>query len=503
MKLKYYFLSVALAATAMVGFTACSDDDDAPVSVDNLAVSETTRVKIGPENRVSLPVLNGAGDYRAFSLDPEIADVVKGEDGLYYVEGFQNGKTTIVVSDASGTYKSVGVAVYTTDVMKLNYNTLEMTAFLGAFTRVNGIEVAEGNGVYSVTTNDDRVTATVNATTGVVQIVATPEEEPIEAIVTVKDQSDCTADIKVTVSVSDTRVKIGTDTRAKLDIDPALGEATVESLSTQYASIYTDGTDYYVEGLKNGSAKINIFQGETFRQLTYSVYTTEVMTLNQDAVTITSGLGLNGSNSDCEVVLGNGGYTIESNHPNVSATIGAETGYITITAKSKVNDFTAQLTVTDCTGLTATIDVTVKSDMTAWTQTELNSLKTMTTKAVYGQCKDPSDGTAPYYFNWYKNTQSYWTNEDANGTHTVGWWFNYYGTDYGGIKIEYPTGTAVDTEVDGKLYYQYSNRAWYDCYEYTGKVKVLVDEPNRVIAVFWNIDLVNERINRGYVVYTK
>lgn len=338
-------MSIALASAALAGFTACSDDDDVieVIAPEKLTFSDdAVRVKIGEENRIALPIATGNGDYHAYSLTPEIADVFQSDKGDYLIEGYKNGTAEIVVSDAGNNYKRLQVAVYTTDVMKLSDNSFNFVSVLG----------------------------------------------------------------------------------------------------TQ------------------------------------------------------------GSNSDCKVAEGNGGYTIESDNPNVTASIDEE-GTITIVATSRMTDYTAVLTVTDCTGLTATISVTVKASLDGWTTAEIEDIKAETGDVVFGQCKDPSDGTSPYYFGWY-NRPEYWVDSDNNGVHTIGWWFNYYGVyDYGGIKIEYPTGASLNTEVDGKLYYQYSYIDWYSRYEYAGKVKVVRDDDTARAVIFWNIDLENERINRGYVVHQK
>ena len=86
---------------------------------------------------------------------------------------------------------------------------------------------------------------------------------------------------------------------------------------------------------------------------------------------------------------------------------------------------------------------------------------------------------------------------------TLGWWCTSYGSDLGGIKIEYPSDAAVDTEVNGALYFQYSNIEWYNCYKYEGKAKVLVDNADKTVVICWQVDKANVRINRGYVVMMK
>lgn len=164
MKIRYYFMSIAMLAAALTGFTSCSDDDDVVAPSELQLPEETIRVRIGDEYRVPVATipLAGAGDYSAYSLSPEICGVETDEDGTMYVAGYRNGTGSIVLADAAGNYKRIAVAVYTTDVMQLNYPNLKLTTQLGQLNRVNAVAVAAGNGGYSVESKDSRIEATVN-----------------------------------------------------------------------------------------------------------------------------------------------------------------------------------------------------------------------------------------------------------------------------------------------------------------------------------------------------
>lgn len=497
---------MVMAAAALTGFTACSDDDDvpaAPSSPELQLPEETIRVRIGDEYRVPVDAipLTGAGEYSAYSLSPEICGVETDEDGTMYVAGYKNGTGSIVLADAAGNYKRIAVAVYTTDVMQLNYPNLKLTTQLGQLNRVNAVTVAAGNGGYSVESKDSRIEATVDYETGAISIVAASEAEPYTGVVTVTDQTGLTADLNVEVSESTDRVKIGVDTKAELPIDPSLGEYTVECLTPQYAEIVTEGNKVYLEGKANGAAYVNIGQGDLLRQITYSVYTTDVLTMNETSFSFETPLGLSSSTNDCYVVLGNGGYTVTSNNAKVTATINSITGVLTITATSAKDPFTAVLTVKDCTGLTATVSVTVSCTFDAFTDSDIAMLAAKTANEVYiksSQFRETTNTDCTSSWGW---SYGEWKDADnGDGTHTFGWWEPAYG-DYGGHYITYPEGTGLNAEVDAKYIFQYSRGTTK--WTLNGKAKIIRDDNVAKVMIWWYVDLDNETINRGWIVRKK
>lgn len=348
MKKRYNLMALlAIAAVSLAGFTSCSDDDS-PAPVDPTpTVNEITfstdllRVKIGSENAVAVPVVNGGGDYSAYSLSPELAEVFKGNDGQYYVEGFKNGVADIVVTDAANQFKRLPVSVYTTDVLQLSHSSLNFT---------------------------------------------TP-------------------------------------------------------------------------------------------------------------------LGKSATNDECSVTLGNGEYTIESDNSKVTPSIDSETGEITLVAVSGANDYTATVTVHDCSGLSADISVNVSATFIGYTDADLNNIKSMTSTNAYIDYFKTPDWTRCYYWS-YNTYPSYgaWQNTDVNGQHQFGWWMTMGTTDYGGHMIYYPIGTKVGEEVQGSYKWQYSTSQWYDTYLIPGTVKVLQDDDTKTVVVWWDVDMENECINRGYII---
>ena len=122
-------------------------------------------MKIGTENRAALPIATGGGEYNAYTINPEIAEVVKGEDGNLYIEGYKNGSTSLIVSDAANNYKRIEVVVYTTDELKLSHTELDFVTPLGVSSSTSDCKVALGNGGYSVESDNAKVEAIVDSET--------------------------------------------------------------------------------------------------------------------------------------------------------------------------------------------------------------------------------------------------------------------------------------------------------------------------------------------------
>lgn len=144
-------------ATSCGYLASCSDDDDDKIVNSELTFGvDALRVKIGEENKTLIPVAAGEGQYNAFSLDENVAKATI-ENGDVFVEGFHNGSTHIVVSDAGGHYKRLPIQVYTTDELVLNMRRLDFNCLLGKTESNNQIEVVLGNGGYSVESGDERI----------------------------------------------------------------------------------------------------------------------------------------------------------------------------------------------------------------------------------------------------------------------------------------------------------------------------------------------------------
>lgn len=325
-----------------------------------------------------------------------------------------------------------------------------------------------------------------------------PEYEPVTVIGSDKDNSS------IQFTTDECRIKIGADNRVAIPIAESVGAIRAYSLSPDVVEVVDVDGALMLEGFKNGTGSVMVAdENDVYKALHVSVYTTDKMELSHAELTLSAPLGASASTDEAYVSLGNGGYSIVSNNEAVEATIDSETGAIVITGTSKADPYTATLTVTDASGLTEDIKVTVTPSFDPFTPAQLQEIMAKTESAVWADCKDPSDGNEPYYYDWRDWGYGEWLNTSENGTNTLGWWCTSYGSDLGGIKIEYPSDAAVDAEVNGALYFQYSNIQWYNCYKYEGKAKVLVDNADKTVVICWQVDKANVRINRGYVVMMK
>lgn len=349
MKAKYYLLYLIMAVFSFGGLQSCSDEENETTEVkpqEKLTfTSDLLRVKIGAENRVELPIATGAGEYDAYSFDSEIADVVAGDDGNVYIEGYKNGSTTLVVSDAANNYKKLEVRVYTTDELQLSHSEFNF-------------------------------------------------ETP---------------------------------------------------------------------------------------------------------------MGYSSSTSECSVTLGNGGYSVSSDNGKVVPEIDSESGIITLTATSGKEEYIATVTVTDCSGLTATMKVNVKPTFEAFTQSDIDMILAKESSDWYiksSQFSQTLNTDLPRYEKYGE-----WKDVAEDGQYVFGWWeddHDSYGTrDYGGHVIFYPAATALNQEVDATYQFKYNRGSSYPIYKLEGKAKVIKDDENVKIVIWWNVDMENECIDRGWIVRKK
>src|SRR3712207_5469208 len=160
MKMKNILYAMAVVLLPM-SFVACGGDEDVtPTETEQKAElpefkigQDTIRVKIGAENKAALEVASSGGECRAFVLDTTVAKASTEGDKVM-VEGFKNGLTNLVVSDKYNRYRRVYVSVYTTDVMTISKESVEMLTVLGQW-GTDTLEV-KGNGGFTGDFSNER-----------------------------------------------------------------------------------------------------------------------------------------------------------------------------------------------------------------------------------------------------------------------------------------------------------------------------------------------------------
>ncbi|HEY9542552.1 hypothetical protein [Prevotella sp.] len=279
------------------------------------------------------------------------------------------------------------------------------------------------------------------------------------------------------------RVKVGAENKATLDITSGGGEYRAFVLDTTVAKVSQEGDKLMVEGFKNGMTNLVVSdKNSRYRRVCVSVYTTDVMTISKESFEMLTPLGQEGR--ERLEVKGNGGYTVESDNDRVSGEVNEETSQLVITARSRIKDFTATLTVKDITGLQAQVKVTVKSSKEAFTAENLEAIKNIKERTY---AFDASNYGRDYYD---------YLNEDL-GVGKVRYGFDYYNWYY--LKINFSGGRSVGKKTDGILDFNYNNDNYSN---QPVTVEIIKNDGNMIWGIFSWLDEANEALHRGYWVDT-
>lgn len=199
-----------LLCVVVLSFFSCGNDDepgiDTPPSNPELMVAEDALfVRIGEDTGAELEVLQGGGEYNAFSTNENIAktEVV---DGKIMIKGISIGKTYIVVSDKNGYYEKKPILVGLTDVIELDKTEVKIESLLNMSVYAT-VNITKGNGGYKVVSDNPKVTVSVSEN-GAITIMGKPEdiETPTTALVTVTDAIGITSVFDVCISAHRTDV---------------------------------------------------------------------------------------------------------------------------------------------------------------------------------------------------------------------------------------------------------------------------------------------------------
>ena len=272
-------------------------------------------------------------------------------------------------------------------------------------------------------------------------------------------------------------VKIGTDSKYLLEIKEGGGEYSVFSLDEEVAKVELIDGMIFIEGLINGKTSIVVSDKNGFyRKLPVMVYTTETMTLKDYKFELSTLLGYSDVVTT-NVILGNGEYQVDSDNPKVKATV-TEDGIITITGTSKIDTFTATVTVTDASGLSAFITLTMKSTTTPFFAEKLEEIK--------------NNNSRRYFLADLEVGQSYFTflNTQDNGQQLYGW--DYWGFYY--FKLWFTGDKSVGKKTDGKFSFSYFTPGDYN--KEPADVEIIKNDGTNLWGIFTFIK--DEKLVYGY-----
>ena len=132
---KYYSFFVAAVFALSTVFISCGNDTEEPEDprIPELEVS-ADNILVQADGSFNLQITSGGGEFRAFSLNDDIA-TVRVSGNTVTVEGVANGQTALVVSDSNGLFKRVPIVVYTTNQFVLEHTQLTLVTRVGRASR--------------------------------------------------------------------------------------------------------------------------------------------------------------------------------------------------------------------------------------------------------------------------------------------------------------------------------------------------------------------------------
>lgn len=284
---------------------------------------------------------------------------------------------------------------------------------------------------------------------------------------------------EIVLSEPSARVKIGEENKLTLAIVSGNDDYHAFSLNEAIATVEVENGKVVLQGFKNGKTEIIITDKyNTICKCPVQVYTTDVLEVENTTISLTTLLGYQGSVKTA-VLKGNGEYTISSDNSAIKASIDAE-GNIVISSTSKNEPIIGVLTVEDCSGLSAEINVEVTSRTSPiYTADELDIIKA-NNKVRYFM--NGSDTFASYY------TSIYSVNETND--YTYGWKYYTFYSFYIWFNGDNSLGKKENATFQKK-----------DSYTNTGVVNIDFEIIKNDGEYIWGVYsfIKDEKLNFGYI----
>ncbi len=195
MKTRYKtLLGILLLAVPAFMLLSCGDNEDIPsVTEPSDLVIEKEQVMIVVDDKAELEIVKGNNDYKAFSLNDEIATVGISGNKLV-INAVEKGRTSVIVSDGSGQYRSLNIVSYY-ETLKVEQEVVNLMLPLGT-TKTKSIGILQGNGNYRAESSDPEI---VSVQISGELLLLTGRKEG-EVSVTLTDALDITTTIQVKVT---------------------------------------------------------------------------------------------------------------------------------------------------------------------------------------------------------------------------------------------------------------------------------------------------------------
>lgn len=236
------------------------------------------------------------------------------------------------------------------------------------------------------------------------------------------------------------KVKIGSENKLTLNIEQGGGGYNVFSLDESVATAKIEGNTIEIEGFMNGKTAIVISDNNGYyRKIdVWALMTDSNISLSKQELKMTSILGYPCLET-VEILLGNGFYTVSSDNNSIKASL-TKDGKIEISGNSKRTVETATITVTDWSGLTGTIAVSLSSTLEPYTEEELGLIK-QNSSVRYNYNKV---NLIPKYLENYTD----YINVVENGKQVYGWENVDYGYFY---KLAFAGDKTVGKKENGTM----------------------------------------------------